>query len=315
MKNNPTNQKVSMEIKNVKQFISTLENMLVFMNRFLEQENALIAEPESNDEKLRELTELRILSKTGAWPEAIDESEIVGDNDEEKLHKAAAILNSLVTTDITDKKVLDFGCGEGHLCYVANNLFGTKKVAGYDIEEKKWTNFKKDPNLIYTTKWSEIIENGPYDVIVINDVLDHAQNFENSLKKINEIKSEAGRIFIRCHPWTSRHGCHTHTTLNKAFIHLVFTENELYEMGIKSLKTQAFLNPIKSYKKMFQSVGLTIMRENIIKHDVELFFAHNPRILRRIKEKWQKSDDQDLANGKKFPREIMEIEYVDFTLM
>jgi hypothetical protein len=49
--------------------------------------------------------------------------------------------------------------------------------------------------------------------------------------------------------------------------------------------------------------------------EVELFFAHNPVILKRIKEKWNSSSNSEYASGIKFPREFMEIEFVDFTLI
>lgn len=309
MQNQPINRQqiVNDEIKTVRQFMTTLESMKRFMQKFLDQENALIEKPKNDTEQLRELTDLRILAKSDSWPLAMDESQLTQDTEEEKLHQAAKYINSVLKNRLNQKKVLDFGCKEGHLGYVASTLFDTSVMCCYDLQDQNWDHFDKSENLIFTTNWDFVIEKGPYDIININDVIDHAQEFGKTLEKIKEVKSEAGRLYIRCHPWTSRHGSHMENQLNKAFLHLVFTEDELYGMGVKPTQVVKLTNPILTYHELFKQAGFTVMREYIHRKSVELFFVHNPAILRRIKEKWKDSD--------KFPRETLEIEYIDFTLM
>ena len=304
------------EIKDVQHFIQTLDSLKAFMQKFLDQENLVNEVTITSNDSLKEFTDLRFLMKSDHWPEAMEEGDIVHDNEEEKLHQAAAILSTLVKVDLLEKNVLQFGCKEGHVGYVAKTLFNTKKFVSYDIEKSdNWSKYCQDKSLIYSDKWSDIEKEGPYDAIIIHDIIDHAQEFEKSFQKIISVKNPTGKIFIRCHPWTSRHGCHTHLQVNKAFLHLIFSEDELFGMGIKPTLTNRLLDPLTAYHRLFKAAGLTIQNEKIMTREVELFFAHNPVILKRIKEKWNSSSNSEYASGIKFPREFMEIEFVDFTLI
>lgn len=304
------------EIRDVKHFIQILDSLKAFMQKFLDQENLVHEVNMTSNDVLKEFTDLRYLMKSSHWPEAMEEADIVHENEEEKLHHAASILANLVKIDLLDKKVLQFGCKEGHVGYVAQTIFNTKKFVSYDIEKNtNWEKYTKDESLIFTNKWSDAEKEGPYDVIIIHDIIDHAQEFEKSFQKIISVKNPTGKIFVRCHPWTSRHGCHTHLYANKAFLHLVFTEEELFRMGIVPTPANQLLDPLSAYRKLFQNAGLTIHNEKIVSREVELFFAHNPVILKRIKEKWKNSTNPEYASGVKFPREFMEIEFVDYTLI
>ena len=302
------------EIKTIKEFMQTLDSLKAFMQKFLDQETCMVNIQQTDDGALKEYTELRFLARSEYWPDAMDESEIVHENEEEKLHQAASILSTLVKSDLADKKVLHFGCKEGQTGYVGSTLFDTKLFVCYDDHHDKWKSYSGE-NLIYTESWSEVQKHRPYDVIIVNDMIDHTQFFEESLRKMAAVKSSSGKIFVRCHPWASRHGCHLHKDLNKAFLHLVFSEDELYGMGLKPLLTTPLLDPITSYRKMFAASGLSITDERITTREVELFFVHNTAINRRIREKWANSSNYEYANGSKFPREYMEIEFVDFTLI
>ena len=301
-----------MKIETITDCINQLEHMLTYLKGLAESEKALTPPPASEKERIKELSNLRMLLNSNVWPEAIDDDYIVHNEREEKVHRAASVLRTLVNTDLIDANILDFGTGDGYVAYVAANLFSPRHVTAYDAKEGVWEAFKDD-NLTFTTTWDEVASKGPYDIIILNDILDHANNVD--FAKIKAVKSEAGRIFVRCHPWCSRHGAHAHTSLNKAFVHLVFTEEELYSLGILTTPTQMLLDPIKAYKKLFQDAGLSIVRENVIRRDVEFFFIQNAPILRRIKEKWAKSENPAYASGEEFPRELLEIEAVDFTLM
>jgi len=302
-----------MEIKTINTFISQLESMLAFMKNLAETKGVFQKNPENEEDRLREITELRILCKSKDWPEAVDADFINQNSFEDKVNQASNIISTLVTSDIIDKKVLDFGTGSGYLPFVIANLFFPQMAIGFDLKDNKWNDFEKMDCLKYTTNWQDVIDMGPYDVIILNDVIDHCENI--NFNKIKSIKSESGRVFVRCHPWCSRNGAHAYKDLNKAFIHLVFNEEELLKMGIKTQPVQKLFDPIQSYKKLFADAGLSILRENINKRDVEFFFIQNPTIQKRIKEKWMKSTNPEFANGDSFPKSLLEIESIDFTLM
>lgn len=300
-----------MEIHSPKEFIAQMHEMIKFMQKIHNQEYKIIANPETKAEQLKDLTELRFLLKAAIWPQAVDEEQILGND--EKIEIALATLTSLITCDIENKSILDLKCEDGMCCYLTTNNFYAKKSVGYDTVEHDWSSLKQD-NVILTTNWDVVKENGPYDIIYANDLLDHSNDFDKILENIKEIKTESCRIFIRCHPWVSRHGAHLHSQINKAYVHLVFSEEELQSMGYKTNKfTHRLLDPISSYRNLFQKYGYSIISQQPLITTVEPFFYTNERVMRRIKEKWQTMSGY--SDGKTFPRDFMEIEAVDFTLI
>lgn len=301
-----------MDHKTIKEYIRAMEHMTGFMRSLLEEELKTPPKPTDEREKLSEITTLRLLAKSEKWPLAVPEDLICGDSEDHKLARAAGLVNDFIRTDLSNKKLLDFGCGEGHVPYVAANLVGVKMAVGYDINDQNWNQFENTVNLKFSTDFEEIKRNGPYDVILINDVIDHAE--ENILIKANKVKAPNGRIYLRCHPWTSRHGTHLYKQLNRAYLHLVFSTDELFGMGLKETTAKKILDPLPEYKKMIEEAGLKISEEDVVTHPVELFFTHEPAVLRRIKEQWKVSKNKALALGTEFPRNVLEIQFVDFIL-
>lgn len=299
------------EIHTVKQFIASMEAMMQFMHKLLAEENAMPPEPKTDTEKLKEITELRMMSKSGVWPDAVF-PELIPATEDEKLHQSAKIIHDLIRLDMIDKKVLHLGCGEGQTAYVMANLHGPEKVVGYDAKNSDWK-YENTNNLLLTNSWTEVEENGPYDIILANDIIDHAADFDQTLEKIKLIKNFDCKICLRCHPWLSRHGAHAEN--NKAYIHLVFSDDELSNMGIKTTPSHKLLDPQASYHKTFKNAGYSILSEKETRRDIEIFFTHNPNILRRIKEKFKNSANPKYATGEEFPRELLELEFIDYVLI
>jgi 2-polyprenyl-3-methyl-5-hydroxy-6-metoxy-1,4-benzoquinol methylase len=306
-----------MDQRAIKEYIRALEHMTGFLRTLLEEEKKITDEIPIDYDHLRELTNLRMLAKSDKWPRAVPEDLICPDDDEDqKLSRASGIVTEFIKTDVVDKKLCDFGCGEGHVPYVAAHLFGSKVAVGYDVLEKNnWYDFEKRDNLVFTDDFQKLKTMGPYDVILINDVIDHAENPSDVLKKAKSIKSQNGRIYMRCHPWTSRHATHLYKKLNKAYLHLIFSKNELYGMGYKGIETNKFIDPISEYKQFIEEAGLKIAVEETITHPLEIFFTHNKEILRRIKANWKDSFDPELASGSEFARDAIELQFIDYILV
>ena len=304
-----------MDQKTIKEYIRAMEHITGFMRTLLEEELKAPAPPSNDRDRITEITDLRLLAKSEQWPQAVPEELICDDNEDSKLSRAAGIVNEFIRTNLTDKKFLDFGCGEGHVPYVAASLVGVKHATGYDPTAQDWSHFGSVENMQLTTDFFTVKKNGPYDVILVNDVLDHCADPKAVLEQIKEVKSPTARIYLRCHPWSSRHGSHLYKQLNKAYLHLVFSQDELYGMGLKETKTTKLLDPLPFYRSIIKDAGFTTVQEETITHPVELFFTHKPAVLRRIKDRWVKSENKSLAAGLEFPREIMEIQFVDFILV
>jgi hypothetical protein len=161
-------------------------------------------------------------------------------------------------------------------------------------------------------------QHAPYDIILMYDVLDHAnvQNASELLRTLANVKSPGGKIYVRCHPWCSRHGGHLYYQINKAFVHVVFNEAELKHMGYNPQFVREILHPRAVYTQWFKAAGLEVVGFQPIDDMVEPFFEENPLVASRIKSHWiGKSIEEVLKTGKGFPRFQIGMSFLDFVLV
>ena len=96
-----------------------------------------------------------------------------------------------------------------------------------------------------------------------------------------------GTVYMRCHPYCSRHATHLYNELNKAYVHLIFTEEELrkiyQELNLEYKKENNIkvLFPLKNYSELIHSAGLRVENKSEITDRVENFFKI-PKIAERI---------------------------------
>jgi len=201
------------------------------------------------------------------WPEAVPQFLICEDNENDKMERAEGILD-YIGDNLEGKKILDFGCGEGHVSFKAADT--ASFAIGYDIIEPILANNRN--NCVLTNDFNKVVENGPYDLILVYDVLDHCQDPVEALKQIKSVSNFDTKIFVRCHSWMSRHGGHLYKQLNKAWVHLFFSEEDFVKMGIKTEFVQKYYLPLITQKKWFESAGLKMISSDAIKTSVEAFF-------------------------------------------
>jgi 2-polyprenyl-3-methyl-5-hydroxy-6-metoxy-1,4-benzoquinol methylase len=256
---------------------------------------------ESIKEELNEeFNELKNLLKSEEWPEAVLSFQICDENsEEEKMDRAEGIVDILIEDSLKDKKFLDFGCGEGHAAKYASTQ-ETKISVGYDIiksENSKFDWEEKQENFLLSNDLEKVKSEGPYDVIMVYDVLDHAEDPTQVLKEAKDLLAEKGIIYLRCHPWCGRHGGHLYRQINKAFVHLVFTEEELERMGYKLDFTNKVFYPIGTYNNIIKDAGFSKKDPEIDRQTIEEFFSKNEiiknRILKNLKsKKWEKQEPE-----------------------
>lgn len=237
--------------------------------------------------KLNDFEELKDLLNSTDWPEAVPEFQMVDQNsEEEKMDRAEGIIDILVQENLPEKKFLDFGCGEGHMAKYASKECSVG--VGYDItkpEKSKFNWENKEDKFLLTTDFQKVEQEGPYDIIMIYDVIDHAEGDpEEILLKAKSVLKDDGKIHLRTHPWCGRHGSHLYRQINKAFVHLVFTEDELDQLGYKlEEKNIKVLYPIADYADIIKKSGLKSNGRDIENNNVEDFFKKNNLISNRLK--------------------------------
>lgn len=224
------------------------------------------------------------------WMEAI-ESELICNTDEKKEKRAEYIIDLFIGEHLEGKKLLDYGCGDNHV--VKKALSQGADAIGYDIT--------------YGPSFEEIKSKGLYDIILVHDVLDHIVVIDpiTALHQIKSLLKPKGKIYLRNHPFSSRHGGHLYLQKNKAFMHLVFDEVELTRMGYSLDHNIKVVTPLETYRFWINQADLKIVSEMPIKNKVEDFFTKPSIINDRIKKYWENQEIM-IKN--------MEISMVDYIL-
>jgi 2-polyprenyl-3-methyl-5-hydroxy-6-metoxy-1,4-benzoquinol methylase len=283
-----------MQIRTINEALEILDQLRAFLIH-----NAGLS-IQSVEEK--ELDILKSLLESSEWPEAIYSFSICR-NESDMTERAENILE-LIEYPVQGKKILDFGCAEGYVVAVSNQK-GADAI-GYDIQ-KQGTLWDKE-NL--TTDYEEVYKKAPYDLILLYDVLDHSDDPNQVIAQIWPLCNANTKIFVRCHPFCSRHGTHLYTEINKAFMHLVFTDEELAGMGLKNQKVNKVIHPINHYEEIFRD-KFAVESRNVRRTNVDPFFFRTEIVKKRIVDHWKYSSD---PNSRKWPGYQMEQNFIDFWL-
>ena len=219
---NESNEIVTQSNEIVEPYIEKPEQKITF-------DPATMPAPPINQDDFQDLV---YALNSDVWPEAANQFLICDpDVEEDKILRGNGILDLMIGEEIQNLKFLDFGCGEGYSVQSPKEK-NTSLAVGYDI--KQFQNWEKDTSekINFSTNWDTVKQYGPYDVILCFDVIDHAiqETPQELIQKMKSVLSPTGKIYLRAHPWTSRHANHFYHKLNKAYIHLVFSDAELKQI-------------------------------------------------------------------------------------
>jgi len=139
------------------------------------------------------------------------------------------------------------------------------------------------------------------------DVIDHieGQDLESVFLFIRSVLSSKGRAFIRCHPWTSKHGSHLYNKLNKAYAHLVLTPDELAQRGYIAEYNMKIVRPLACYDSLLTKSGLNIISMKGHVDTIDSFFD-GPLLDRINKVAYQGKADRDTI------LKIMGLQFIDY---
>jgi SAM-dependent methyltransferase len=240
------------------------------------------------------------------WPPAIPQFQADAKPSElDMVHRANAVLDMSIRESVEGVRFLDYGCGDG---YIASQMQhrGADSITGYDIVPSEHWEKLGNNKVNYTCDVNSLPAQG-FDRIFLYDVLDHTVDPEGVMKHIKYLAAPGSIIYIRCHPWTSKHASHLPKFgLNKAYIHLFINYDELVNLGFKPLFTRVEKKPLEAYRWWFHEFKIT--KENPIYENVSDFF-------------YVPSFKELLANEQGVSHEqiddfmkILEIQFVDYIL-
>lgn len=233
--------------------------------------------------------QLKSLLDSPDWPQAVFAAQIADESSERDKEDRAEGIAEIMLPPYGGKRFLDFGCGEGHVArYVSKE---SSLSVGYDILRSPASSLtweEKVGNLLLTVDWGRVESEGPYDLILLYDVVDHCEcDPAEVLRKAASVLALDGKIVLRCHPWCGRHGGHLYRKINKAFAHLVFTDEELSEMGVEVEHNNKVLRPLNSYTRAIEAAGLVKASEpEVDSQEVEDFFRETSVVSDRILRNW-----------------------------
>lgn len=246
------------------------------------------------------------------WPNAVDAT-LIAKSDVDKQDRADGIVFLFLNGDVAGKKVLDFGCGEGFVSKAVADS-GAVMSVGYDVvRSDAWDTFPAAANLLLTDDFAKVAAAGPYDVVVMYDVLDHAADPIALLRQARGVVAPGGTVQVRCHPWCSRHGGHVYRSLNKAFAHLMMSGDSVAKLSDGQAPVQKVIHPQRTYAGWFSTAGFTATSLDVVTEPVEPFFkmADMPG---RLKPLWSKSPLPEYASGKVFPDFPMAQNFLDYVI-
>jgi SAM-dependent methyltransferase len=239
------------------------------------------------------------------WPEAVPAFLVAKDaSTEDQVNRANAVLDMMLDKNVEGTNFLDFGCGEGWIAQEALKR-GVVESVGYDKEKHEtWAKLKG----VKTTNDYASLKRGHFDVVMLYDVLDHAHDPMEVMAQVKHVLKKDGSVYVRCHPWTSKHATHLYKQgVNKAYLHLFLRNLEIGDMiNADVMFTREEKNAMEAYHWWFNNYE--IKKERFVREPVgEFFFVPAFKEL--------------LANEQQIPvseidnfLKLMEVQFIDYVL-
>lgn len=240
------------------------------------------------------------------WPEQIIVPGGVKEpTEQEQIGRANAVLDSMLDRHIEGLTFLDFGCGDGWFAKQALER-GVIESFGFDIvSSNNWSNIKKAK---FTTNFADLKPNY-FDVIMLYDVLDHCQDPILVMDQIKMVMKRDATVYVRCHPWTSKHATHLFRQgINKAYFHLFLKWEEIKELIKREpMFTRQEKNAAEAYRWWFRD--FEIRKERVTSAPVSDFFY-----VPAFKELLSLEQEIPMAEIDNFLKR-METQFIDFCLV
>lgn len=117
----------------------------------------------------------------------------VSDNRQQKADKIEAVLRDYLGKDIKGRRILDLGCGSGH---IAEYFSHTNEVAAADVVEQMTIGRKDSLRFIKLDSASLPFEDNCFDIVIFNHVIFCLPDQSGQLKEIYRILKKEGICYL-----------------------------------------------------------------------------------------------------------------------
>jgi 2-polyprenyl-3-methyl-5-hydroxy-6-metoxy-1,4-benzoquinol methylase len=151
---------------------------------------------------------------------------------------------NFLAAEVTGKRVLDFGCGFGHLSRLAASL-GARHVIGLDLDPVSIEKASSDPNPNITFQLEPdpcriSLPDASIDVVLAFWMLEHVMEYESVVHEWARILAPGGKVLILWTPWRHPYGHHLHTIVPLPWIHMVLGPAALYRIAAQVYDSPSF---------------------------------------------------------------------------
>jgi len=154
---------------------------------------------------------------------------------------------------ITNKKILDFGCGAGGFIELA--LKSAKQVNGIELDKAVQDSFFKRNLKVYTNYKDALQSLKKWDVITAFHVVEHLSDPIKEISKLSKLLNKNGKIFIEV---PNSEDALLTLYKNKAFQNFTYWSQHLYLFNINNLKDIAKKTNLKvEWTKYVQRYSLS----------------------------------------------------------
>lgn len=146
--------------------------------------------------------------------------------------------NAFTNVDLSNKKILDFGCGDGQLTFFLASK-GVSQITGVDISESAINNANKKLNSYDPPMGVEIdfkigtteklpFEDNSFDMIVAFDCMEHVMEPGAILKDWFRVLKPGGRCLVEWYPYKGPWGPHMEALIPIPWAHVIFGEKAIF---------------------------------------------------------------------------------------
>ena len=161
-------------------------------------------------------------------------------------------------TSLSNKQVLDIGCGEGPLSY---SLYKEKAgVHAIDIFLGIIKNFTKGMNINIIKATNEMLpyKDKFFDIIFSFDVIEHVRDYDKSFSEMNRCLKKKGYIFLETTPYYSLVA--GHHLYNFSFLPAQYLPKEFMKWWILRKKPNKRDTPVEAWKQFEDLNKITISK-------------------------------------------------------